>query len=95
MKKYFVYILTTKFNKIFYTGVTNNLTRRIYEHKNKLVAEFTSKYNISKLVYYEEYNDVRIAIERERQIKDFRVGKKRAIIANTNPLLRDLYGDII
>jgi putative endonuclease len=67
----------------------------VYEHKNKLVDGFTSKYNIDKLVYFEEYNDVRIAIEREKEIKDFRVSKKLVIIREVNPLLKDLYSDII
>ena len=67
MKNYFVYILTNKKNKILYIGVTNNL--KIYEHKNKMVKGFTQKYNVDKLVYYEETNDIKAAIEREKQLK--------------------------
>jgi Predicted endonuclease containing a URI domain len=69
MKQYYIYILTNQYHTVFYVGVTNNLIRRVYEHKNKLVKGFTSKYNINKLVYYEVFSDVRDAIYREKQIK--------------------------
>lgn len=84
-KFYYIYILTNTNNTVFYTGVTNNLSRRIYEHKNKLVKGFTSKYNIWKLIYYEEYNDVRDAIEREKQVKDYRREKKLKLIRTMSP----------
>ena len=89
-KIYYVYILTNKRNTVFYTGVTNNLERRTYEHKNKLVEGFTKKYNIEKMIYYEEYTDIRDALEREKQIKDFRREKKLALILKMNPLLEEI-----
>ena len=70
MRQYYVYILTNKTNKVLYIGVTNNLVRRIFEHKNKLVEGFTKKYNLSKLVYYEVTNDIYSALEREKQLKN-------------------------
>ena len=69
IEDYFIYIMTNKNNTVLYTGVTNNLKRRVNEHKNKLINGFTKKYNIEKLVYYEIFNDIRLAIEREKQIK--------------------------
>ena len=89
MKQYYVYIMTNK-SKTLYTGVTDNLERRVYEHKNKLIPGFTRKYNITKLVYYEVTNDVRAAIEREKQIKGWLRRKKAALIAITNPQWTDL-----
>lgn len=89
-KHYFVYILTNVTNIVFYTGVTNNLEQRINEHKNKLVKGFTHKYNIHKLIYFEEYSDVRLALEREKQIKDYRREKKFALIKRENPLYDEI-----
>ncbi|MEW6083421.1 MAG: GIY-YIG nuclease family protein [Chloroflexota bacterium] len=89
MKSYFVYIMTNK-SRTLYTGVTNDLERRVYEHKNKLVAGFTSRYNITKLVYYEETNDVSVALAREKQIKGWLRAKKVALIEAENPEWRDL-----
>jgi putative endonuclease len=89
MKTYYVYIMTNK-SRTLYTGVTNNLERRVYEHKNKLVAGFTSKYNITLLVYYEETNDVQVALEREKQIKGWLRSKKIALIDSMNPEWKDL-----
>lgn len=66
MQKYFVYILTNKSNSVLYIGVTNNLKRRLYEHKKKLFKGFTKKYNISKLVWFEEYSDIKNAIQKEK-----------------------------
>ncbi len=88
--KYFVYILTNKYNKVLYTGVTNNIKRRIYEQKNKLVKGFTSKYNLNKLVYFEETNDIRSAIAREKQIKGWLRKKKIELIECINPNWNDL-----
>lgn len=68
-KKWYIYILTNKSNKVLYTWVTSNIERRIYEHKNKLIDWFTKKYNLGKLVYYEECNNIKDAIAREKQIK--------------------------
>ncbi len=89
MKHYYVYIMTNK-SKTLYTGVTNNLERRVYEHKNKLVAGFTSKYNTTKLVHYEETNDVQEALAREKQIKGWLRSKKIALIEVENPEWKDL-----
>ena len=67
--QYFVYLLTNKNNTVIYTGVTNDLKRRVYEHKEKLIDGFTKKYNVNKLVYFETTNDINSAIKREKQIK--------------------------
>ena len=87
---YFVYILTNKTNKVLYTGVTNNLERRLYEHKNHLVDGFSSKYNTNKLVYYEVSESVESAIAREKQIKSYRRDKKIALINESNSDWKDL-----
>jgi len=89
MKQYYVYILTNK-SKTLYTGVTNNLSRRLYEHKNKLIDGFTKKYNIDKLVYYEIYNTPDEAIAREKQIKGWLRKKKVALIESMNKEWMDL-----
>ena len=87
---YFVYILTNKTNKVLYTGVTNNLYRRLYEHKNHLVDGFSSKYNITKLVYYEVSESIESAIAREKQIKAYRRDKKIALINELNSERKEL-----
>ena len=90
MKEYYVYILTTKFNKLLYVWVTNDLHRRIYEHKNKLLDWYTKKYNVNKLVYYETCNDINDAIAREKEIK-WRLRKKKDLLINSeNPDWKDL-----
>jgi putative endonuclease len=89
-KSYFVYIITNKNNTVFYTGITNYLKRRIYEHKNKLIEGFTEKYNIYKFIYYEEYKNVNEAIIREKQVKDYRREKKLQLIRKINPDLKEL-----
>jgi len=89
MKRYYVYIMTNK-SRTLYTGVTSNLQRRVYEHRHKLIPGFTSKYNITKLVYYEETQDVRAAIAREKQIKGWLRVKKVALIESVNPGWDDL-----
>jgi putative endonuclease len=76
-----------------YVGVTNNLERRVYEHKAKLVAGFTAKYNINQLVYFEETTDVRAAIAREKEIKKWRRERKNALVIQINPQWRDLSED--
>ena len=86
---YFVYIMSSK-SKTLYIGVTNDLERRVYEHKNKLIGGFTKKYNIKRLVYYEETTDVQAAIEREKQIKGWLRRKKIELIESLNPQWRDL-----
>jgi len=88
-KEYYVYIMTNK-SRTLYTGVTNNLMRRIYEHKNKLIPGFTSKYNIQFLVYYEAGSDIHAAIAREKQIKGWLRVKKIALIDSMNPQWKDL-----
>ena len=89
-KQYYVYILTNKYNSVFYIGITNNLIRRIYEHKNKLVEGFTKKYNINKLVYYEISNSVESAILREKQLKKWKKQWKIDLITKNNPIFADL-----
>ncbi len=91
---YFVYLMTNWNNRVLYVGVTNNLTRRVYEHRHKLVAGFTARYNVRKLVYFEETGDIHAAIRREKEIKKWRREKKNALIAQTNPEWRDLAEDI-
>jgi putative endonuclease len=73
-----------------YVGVTNDLTRRVYEHQNKLVEGFTEKYNVNKLVYYEQTTDVITALSREKEIKKWRREKKNALVVQTNPEWNDL-----
>jgi putative endonuclease len=90
-KQYYVYIMTNRTNTVLYTGVTNNLVRRVYEHKEKLVEGFTRKYNVTKLVYYEIAEDVEAAILREKQIKDGSRSDKKRLISNLNPKWDDLY----
>ncbi len=94
-KQYYVYILTTEKNTAVYTGVTNDLIRRIYEHKNDLVNGFTRRYRVHKLVYYEKTEDIRSAIAREKQIKSWNRDKKIAMINRYNPVWQDLYKTII
>lgn len=95
MKEFYVYILSNKRYTVFYTGVTNNLVRRIFEHKTKAVEGFTNKYNINKLLYFEQLSDPTNAIEREKQIKDMRRERKLELIKKDNPAMSDLYDEII
>ena len=88
--QYYVYILTNWNNKLCYIGVTNDLERRLYEHKNELADGYTKKYHIHKLVYYEYTGDVRAALEREKQLKGWTRAKKNALIEKENPLWEDL-----
>ena len=88
--QYYVYILTNKNNTVLYIGVTNNLERRMYEHKNKLVDGFTKRYNISKLVFFESSSDVKSAIGREKQLKKWSRRKKEELINQMNPSWKDL-----
>ena len=91
VKEYCVYIMTNKTNTTLYTGVTDNLMRRVLEHKNKTNKGFTSRYNICKLVYYEVTHDVQAAILREKQIKAGSRKKKMDLINSMNPEWKDLY----
>ena len=92
MKQYFIYIMSNK-NRTLYVGVTNNLERRVYEHKNKLIEGFTSKYGLTDLVYWAETDDIREAITREKQIKGWLRSKKIALIEEDNPFWVDLSAD--
>ena len=89
-RQYYVYILTNKSNKVIYIGVTNDLDRRMFEHKNKLVEGFTKRYNLVKLVYYEMTEDVQSAIRREKQLKNWHRGWKINLIKQFNPEWNDL-----
>lgn len=94
--QYYVYILTNKYCTVLYTGVTRDLIRRVYEHKNHFDKDsFTSKYNVTKLVYFEETNDVRSAIEREKQIKNWSRKRKTDLIFEKNPHWVDLYNSLL
>jgi len=94
-KSFFVYILANHTNTVTYVGVTSNLIRRVWEHKNKIVPGFTAKYNIDKLVYFEPLGEARYAIEREKEIKGWRRDKKVALIVLKNPDWLDLYSSIL
>ena len=87
---YYVYIMSNWNNNVVYIGFTNNLERRVYEHKNKLIDGFTKKFNVTKLVYFEYTNDVKVAIEREKQLKSWRREKKNHLIETSNPQWNDL-----
>ena len=90
MRTYYVYIMSNKKKGTLYIGVTNNLERRVYEHKHKILPGFTSRYNLTRLVYYEDTNDVNIAIVREKQIKGWLRRKKIALVESINPQWQDL-----
>ena len=94
MKQSYVYILTNKFDTVLYTGVTDNLVKRVYQHRHKLMPGFTSKYNIDKLVYFEIFEDITEAIKREKQIKGGSRRKKVELIKKINPYFNDLYEEI-
>ena len=93
VKTYYVYIMTNR-SKTLYVGITSELVRRVYEHKLKLLEGFTKKYNITKLVYFENTTDVMVAISREKQIKGWLRRKKIALIESANPNWKDLSEDI-
>lgn len=90
LMQYSTYILTNKFNKVLYIGVTNNLERRIFEHKHKLIPGFTSKYNLNKLVWFENFNNVEDAISAEKKIKGWLRIKKIELIESKNKKWKDL-----
>ena len=87
---YYVYMLTNKYNNVLYIGVTNNLERRLSEHKRKSFEGFTKKYNVNKLVYYEHTSDIKAAIEREKQLKGWTRRRKDELINKANPDWLDL-----
>ena len=94
--QYYVYILTNTHRNVVYTGVTNDLIRRVYEHKNHLdKGSFTAQYNVDKLVYYETTSNVDTAIEREKQIKGWNRKRKNKLIESKNPNWVDLYDSIL
>jgi putative endonuclease len=91
--RFFVYILVNRNRRVMYVGMTNDLMRRLDEHRRKVVPGFTSRYNVDRLVYFEETSDVFAALGREKQIKAWRRGKKDALVAIANPDWRDLLED--
>jgi putative endonuclease len=92
---YYVYILTTAKNSALYTGVTNDLIRRVYEHRHDLIEGFTKRYKVHKLVYYDFVEDVMAAIAREKQIKSWKRQKKIDLINTFNPDWHDLFDELI
>jgi putative endonuclease len=94
-KKPAIYIMTNKHNTVLYTGVTHDLSKRVHQHKEKSIEGFTKKYNVSKLVYFEYFVDIRDAIVREKQIKAGSRRKKIDLINSINEEWRDLYFEII
>jgi putative endonuclease len=95
MNNYYVYILASKKNGVLYTGVTNNLIKRVFEHKEDLIEGFTKKYFVHKLVYFESTNSIESAIIREKQIKDWHRQWKIDLIKEKNPDWKDLYKEIL
>jgi putative endonuclease len=93
-REYCVYIMTNAHNTVIYSGVTNNLARRVYEHKNGLGGIFTKKYNVNKLVYYEVGDNVNAALAREKQIKGGSRKKKIDLVNSINPEWKDLFDEI-
>ena len=87
----YIYFMSNRYNKVLYVGITSDLIKRIWEHKNKVVDGFTKRYNLYKLVYYEIYDDIETAINREKQIKSWSRRKKAELINALNPSWDDLY----
>ena len=94
MKYYYVYILASQRNGTLYIGIPSNLIKRVWEHKNKFVDGFTKKYNINKLVYYEQYSDPENAIKREKGLKKYNRKWKLTLIEKANPQWKDLYEEV-
>ena len=94
MNSYFVYILASKIGGTIYVGVTNNLVRRVYEHREKLADGFTKKYDVGRLVYYETHSEIEAAITREKQLKKWNRAWKIRLIEESNPNWEDLYRHI-
>ena len=88
--RFYVYILTNYYGNVMYIGVTNNLQRRVYEHKEGVFEGFTKRYHVDKLVYYEFYEDIRHAISREKELKGWTRAKKNALVASVNPEWREI-----
>ena len=93
-RQYYVYMMTNPRNTVIYTGVTDNLKRRLFEHREKLMDGFTRRYRITRLVYYEVFEDVENAIRREKQVKGGSRRKKVLLIDSMNPEWRDLYEEL-
>lgn len=93
-KPFYIYIMTNKYNRVLYTGVTNDLVRRVHEHRTSKKG-FTGKYNVRKLVYFEEFSSPDSAIDREKQIKAGSREKKIELIGEFNPEWRDLFMDVV
>ncbi len=87
----YIYFMSNRYNKVLYVGITSYLIKRVWEHKNKVVDGFTKRYNLYKLVYYEIYDDIETAINREKQIKSWSRRKKAELITALNPSWDDLY----
>jgi len=94
-RQYYVYILTNSTNSVLYIGVTNNIIRRVYEHKTEITESFSSRYKLHKLVYFEACNDAESAISREKQLKGGSRKKKIDLIIGLNPEFKDLYSDLL
>ena len=92
---YYVYILTNRTNTVLYTGVTNDLIRRTYEHKQSLIDRFTKRYRLHKLIHYEQFDDAKNAIEREKKIKGWTRAKKNSLISLSNSKWIDLYPGLL
>jgi putative endonuclease len=95
MKNYYVYILFSSPKGVLYVGVTNNLVKRIYEHRQRVVEGFTKKYKVTKLAYYEIYDSIELAISCEKLFKKWNRDWKIQLIERSNPQWKDLYGEII
>src|SRR5690349_6534948 len=93
MEKFYVYLLSNKHHTVFYVGFTSDIERRVFEHKNGLLKSFTKKYNIHKLLYYEEFSNAEDAKHREKQIKKYKREWKENLINSINPTWKDLYDD--
>ncbi len=94
MRSYFVYILSNKTNTVLYIGVTSNIIKRIYEHKHNLVDGFTKQYRVHKLIYYEQYQNIHDALNREKQLKSGSRKRKESLITFLNAEWKDLYDSI-
>lgn len=95
MSNFYVYILSNPHHTVFYTGFTDDLDRRVYEHKHQLLPGFTKKYNCHQLLYYEEFLDAESALHREKQLKRYKKEWKENLINSINPEWRDLYEDFV
>ena len=95
MKTYYVYMMSSTNNKVLYVGVTNNLVRRVYEHKIGLIGGFTKKYNCKKLVWFKDTNDIKSAIQQEKRMKRWKRKFKENLISEMNPNWDDLYENLI